>query len=103
MIDVLKVEEWNLLLRDAFMPQLSVEVSADDLAFIEREVSDSSVASASELVRVALKEYRRVRALDELDRLVDEALENDTSTLVTPEYWERKKKEFLARRRAAAK
>jgi Arc/MetJ-type ribon-helix-helix transcriptional regulator len=85
------------------MPRISIEVSPEDMEFIELEVKQSAIASTSELVRIALKEYRRAQALDELDRLVDEALENDASTLVTPEYWERKKREFLARRQAAAK
>jgi len=84
------------------MPRITIDVSSDDLTFIESEVGQSSIASASELIRLALKEYRRVQALDEVDRLLDEALENDETTEITPEYWERKKKEFLARRRATA-
>jgi Arc/MetJ-type ribon-helix-helix transcriptional regulator len=83
------------------MPRISIDLSPDDFAFVETEIVEASLGSASELVRIALAEYRRGRALDEVDRLVEEALESGEPIPVTPEYWERKKRQFLEGRRTA--
>lgn len=82
------------------MPRMNIELSEDDLEYINNEVSTGNIGSTSELIAQALKEYRRGQGLDELDRLVEESLASGESIEVTPEYWEEKRKKILERRRA---
>ncbi len=83
------------------MPRLNIDLSTDEFDYINEEVTATTCKSASELISRALKDYRRARALEELDRLVDEGIKSGDSIEVTPEYWERKRQQFLERHRAA--
>lgn len=82
------------------MPRVTVDLSADDLAYLEAELADGRAKSVDDLFARAVKDYRRARGAEELDRLVDEAIDSGEPVEITPDYWERKKQEFLARRRA---
>ena len=82
------------------MPKRTIELAADDLAYLEAELADGRGQTLDELLAQAVQDYRRARGAEELDRLVDEAIESGEPVEVTPEYWERKKQEFLARRQA---
>ena len=81
------------------MPRVTVELSTDDLNYLQDELAAGRGPTTDELLARALKDYRRARGLEELDRLVQEAIDSGEPFEVTPEYWERKKQEFLARRR----
>lgn len=85
------------------MPQITIKLSAEDLAYIEAEIADGRGQSVDDILARALKDYQRARGMETLDRLVQEAIDSGEAFEVTPEYWERKEKEFLARRRASVK
>jgi hypothetical protein len=82
------------------MPRLTIELSADDLAYLRAELAEGRGRTLDELLTQAVQDYRRARGAEELDRLVDEAIDGGDPVEVTPDYWERKKQEFLARRQA---
>jgi antitoxin ParD1/3/4 len=82
------------------MPRLTIELSADDLAYLEAELADGRGRTLDDLLAQAVHEYRRARGAKELDRLVEEAIDSGEPIEITPDYWERKKQEFLARRQA---
>ena len=83
------------------MPKLTIDLPAADLAYLEAELADGRGRSLDDLLAQAVRDYRRARGAEELDRLVEEAVESE-SVEITPDYWERKKQEFLARRQAQA-
>jgi antitoxin ParD1/3/4 len=85
------------------MPKVNVELSQDDLDYLEAELADGCGKSVDDLLTRAIKDYRRARGLEELERLAQEGIDSGEPFEVTPEYWERKKQEFLARRRASTK
>jgi hypothetical protein len=80
------------------MSRLTVALSAEDLAYLEAELADGRGKSVNDLPAQAIKDYRRARGAEELDRLLEEAIDNGEPVEITPDYWERKKAEFLARR-----
>lgn len=84
------------------MPRVSVELSAEDFAYLEAELADGAGKSISDLLARAIKDYRRARGLEELERLAKEGIDSGEPIEITPDYWERKKQEFLDRRRASA-
>ena len=80
------------------MPRLTVQLSPDDLTYVEDELASGAARSIDDLFARAIQAYRRSRGLEELDRLVEEAVNGGEPSEITPDYWERKKAEFLARR-----
>jgi Arc/MetJ-type ribon-helix-helix transcriptional regulator len=101
----LQIGQWpNSGVESSFhMPRTTVDLSVEDLKYIEEEIAATRGNSASEIIALALKDYRRARASDELDRLIDEAIESGESIEINPEYWAKKKQALLSRARAAAK
>jgi antitoxin ParD1/3/4 len=85
------------------MPRLTIDLSADDLAYLEAELADGRGRTIDELLTRAVQDYRNARGSEELDRLVQEAIDSGEPIEVTPDYWERKKQEFLARRQSAVR
>jgi hypothetical protein len=83
------------------MPRITIELSKADLEYLEAELADGRGRTLDDLLARAVQDYRRARGAEELDRLVEEAIESE-SVEITPDYWERKKQEFLARRQAQA-
>jgi antitoxin ParD1/3/4 len=85
------------------MAHIPIELSNDDLQYIDSEIAAGHSRSISELIAVALKDYRRARGFEELERLAEEGLNSGEPIEVTPEYWAKKEQQLLARARAAAK
>ena len=85
------------------MPRVTVELSAEDAAFIEDEVSAGRAGSRAEAVAAFIREAQRYRALEEIGRLAREGIESGDPIPVTPEYWEKKRQVFAARRRTRSK
>lgn len=82
------------------MPKVTVELSQGELEYLEAELADGRGKSVADLLSRAIQDYRRARGAEELDRLVEEAIDSGEPIEITPDYWERKKQEFLARRQA---
>lgn len=58
--------------------------------------------SASEYIRELIREDQRRAAQEKLEAMLLEGLASGEPIEVTPEYWERKRKELLERRRPRA-
>lgn len=84
------------------MARATIDLSSKDSEFIEEEIAAGRCRTPSELIARALTEYRRAQALDELDRLVDEADESGEAIEITPEFWAKRRKQILERKRTAA-
>jgi antitoxin ParD1/3/4 len=54
-----------LIAREVCMPTMNVSLSAEFVAFVEREVKSGEYGTASEVVRDALRLLRRERAAEE--------------------------------------
>ena len=85
------------------MPRVTVELSAEDAALIEDEIAAGRAASRTEAVAAFIGEAQRYRALEEVGRLAQERIASGDPIPVTPEYWEKKRQAFAARRRAQPK
>jgi Arc/MetJ-type ribon-helix-helix transcriptional regulator len=80
------------------MPRVTVELTEEDVASIEDEVSAGRAGSRAEAVAAFIREAQRFRALEEIGRLAREGIESGEPIPVTPAYWEKKRKAFEARR-----
>jgi len=78
------------------MTSMNVSLTTGLRTFITERVS-GSFGSASEYIRELIRADQRRMAQEKLDTLLLEGLESGHPVEVTPEFWERKRKELLAR------
>jgi hypothetical protein len=85
---------------DGLMPRVTIQLSPDDLKYVEEELTSGAARLIDDLFDRAVQDCRTWRGLEELARLVQEAIDRGEPSEITPDYWERQKREFLARRRS---
>jgi Arc/MetJ-type ribon-helix-helix transcriptional regulator len=81
------------------MPRITIELSDEDVASIEAEVDAGRAANRATAVAALIDDARRYRVLEEIGRLAQEGIESGEPIPVTPEYWQKKRAAFRARRK----
>ncbi len=66
-------------------------------SFIDEQITKGGYGTASEYIRQLLREEQKRQLRDEIDKRLLAALQSGDPIEVTPEYWERKRRELLQR------
>lgn len=75
----------------------SVPVTPELDAEVRKRIRDGGFSSVAEYVRTALRTDLRLARDEQLEKLLLEGLESGEGTEVTPEYWEKRRRELNAR------
>ena len=65
--------------------------------YVENQVRGLGYSTPSEYVRTLLREDRKRNAQEKLEALLLEGLESGKPIEITPEYWERKRRQLIER------
>ena len=65
--------------------------------WVESQVASGGYGNTSEYIRELIRQDRRKKADEKLERLLIEGLDSGEPVEITPEYWERKRRELVAR------
>ncbi|GAB4363866.1 MAG: type II toxin-antitoxin system ParD family antitoxin [Bryobacter sp.] len=65
--------------------------------FVEQQVEKGGYSTPSEYIRELLREDQKRRAEERLEALLLAGLNSGDPVEITPDYWERKRKELIAR------
>ncbi len=65
--------------------------------FVQERVAEGGYSSASEYVRDLIRADQKRKAEERIDALLLEGLDSEEPILVTPEYWEEKKRKLTER------
>ncbi len=76
---------------------LNVSLPRPQREFVEAEAARSGCTTTSEYVRRLIHEAQKRAAQDELERKLLQGLDSGDPIDVTPEYWERKRRELIER------
>ena len=82
------------------MTSLNISLPKSMRDFVEGEVSEGGYSTPSEYVRSLLREERKRKAERELEAFLLAGLKSGEPVEVTPAFWDEKRSELLARRRA---
>lgn len=76
---------------------LNVSLPRPQREFVEAEAARSGCTTTSEYVRRLIQDAQKRAAHEELERKLLQGLESGTAIEITPQYWERKRLELIAR------
>ena len=81
---------------------MNISLPAGMRAWVEAQVAKGEYGSVSEFVRELVREAKKRQVREEIDAKLVEALESGEAIEVTPEYWERKRRELEKRMRESS-
>jgi antitoxin ParD1/3/4 len=81
------------------MGMTSLNVSLPKLMkeYLEARVKEGGYSTPSEYVRALVREDQQRKAEEKLEALLLEGLSSGAPIEITPEYWERKRRQFIKR------
>lgn len=79
------------------MTSLNISLPQSMKDFVETQVEVSGFSTPSEYVRALIRDDQRRRAEEKLEALLLEGLHSGDPIEITPEYWERKRKQLIER------
>jgi antitoxin ParD1/3/4 len=81
------------------MGMTSLNVSLPKLMkkYLEARVKEGGYSTPSEYVRALVREDQQRKAEEKLEALLLESLSSGAPIEITPEYWERKRRQFIKR------
>lgn len=82
------------------MASLNISLPQTLKDYVEDQVRDSGYSTPSEYVRELLRQDQHRRAEQKLEALLLEGLNSGDPIKITPEYWESKRKQLVARHTA---
>lgn len=65
--------------------------------FVEGQVRSAGFSTPSEYIRALIRDDQKRRAEEKLEALLLEGLQSGEPIEITPEYWERKRAQFVER------
>jgi antitoxin ParD1/3/4 len=83
--------------QESDLTTLNVSLPRPQREFVEAEAARSGCTTTSEYVRRLIHDAQKRAAHDELERKLLEGLRSGAPIEITPEYWERKRKELVDR------
>ena len=83
--------------RQTKLASLSVSLPKDQRTWVEQRVATAGYGNVSDYVRELIRRDQKTEAQDRLERLLIDALKSGKRIEVTPEYWERKRADLIAR------
>ncbi len=85
------------------MATINISVPDDMRDWVEEVVKSHGYQTTSEYFRELVRRDQRARAESRLEEMLLEGLESGDGIEITPEYWERKRKELIERFRPRKK
>lgn len=79
------------------MTSLNISLPQSLRDYVENQVGRLGYSTPSEYVRTLLREDQKRSAQERLETLLLEGLESDKPIEITPEYWERKRRQLIER------
>ncbi len=79
------------------MSSLNISLPQSLKDFVENQVQQHGYSTPSEYVRELLRQDQKRRAEDQLETRLLEALQSGDPIEITPQYWEAKRKNLVAR------
>jgi antitoxin ParD1/3/4 len=79
------------------MASLNISLPQSLKDYVEGQVKASGYSTPSEYVRELLREDQKRRAEQKLEELLLEGLNSGNPIEITPEYWENKRRQLVAR------
>lgn len=83
--------------QDTDLTTLNISLPRQQREFVESEAAKSGCTTTSEYVRRLINDAQRRTAQEELDRKLLAGLDSGASIAITPEYWEKKRREIVQR------
>ena len=83
---------------DSELTTMNVSLPLSQRKYVEAEAARSGCTTTSEFVRRLIHDAQRRSEQEELERKLLEGMESGAPIEVTPEYWEKKKRQLRARR-----
>lgn len=85
--------------QESNLTSLNISLPRPQREFVEAEAARSGCTTASEYVRRLIHEAQKRAAQEELERKLLQGLDSGDPIEITPEYWERKRRELVERHR----
>jgi antitoxin ParD1/3/4 len=79
------------------MTSLNVSLPKLMKEYLEARVKEGGYSTPSEYVRALVREDQQRKAEEKLEALLLEGLSSGAPIEITPEYWERKRRQFIKR------
>jgi antitoxin ParD1/3/4 len=83
--------------QESDLTSLNISLPRRQRAFVEAQAARSGCTTTSEYVRRLIHDAEKRAEQEELERKLIEGLESGEPIDITPEYWERKRRELVAR------
>lgn len=81
------------------MTSLNISLPLSLKEYVEKQVAAGGYSTPSEYLRELLRQDQKQRAEEKLEALLLEGLDSGEPIEITPEYWERKRSQLIARRK----
>jgi antitoxin ParD1/3/4 len=88
---------------DMSMTSLNVSLPQRLKDFVEKRVKEGGYSTPSEYVRELLREDQKRRSEEKLEAFLLEGLDSGKPIEITPEYWEKKRKQLTERHKTKNK
>jgi antitoxin ParD1/3/4 len=85
------------------MTSLNISLPEALREFVDDQVKNGGYGTASEYIRELIRQDQKRAAEEKLEALLLEGLDSGEPIEVTPEYWERKRRELIERHTQKAK
>jgi antitoxin ParD1/3/4 len=79
------------------METVNFSLPEDLKRWVETQVASGGYGNTSEYIRELIRAERKRKAEERLEALLIEGLDSGDPIEITPEYWERKRRELVAR------
>lgn len=79
------------------MTSLNISLPGSLKEYVEKQVAEGGYSTPSEYLRELLRQDQKQRAAEKLEALLLEGLDSGKPIEITPEYWERKRSQLIAR------
>jgi antitoxin ParD1/3/4 len=79
------------------MASLNISLPQSLKDYVEDQVKDSGYSTPSEYIRELLRQDQKHRVEQNLERLLLEGMNSGEPIEITPEYWEKKRRQFIER------
>lgn len=87
----------SFMREESDLTSLNVSLPRSQRVFVEDEASRSGCTTSSEYIRRLIYDAQRRAVQDDLERKLIAGLESGEPVVVTPEYWEKKRRELVER------
>lgn len=83
--------------QESNLTSLNISLPRPQREFVEAEAARSGCTTTSEYVRRLIHDAQKRAAQEELERKLLQGLDSGEPIEITPEYWERKRRELIER------